>query len=205
MKIQGGTLLGKVGIYGAGCFENKRIESKLNDKLTLLRSDNKFTRLDVTGLSKLEEVNCGRNAISTLMLNGLESLKLLAIDENNFTQIDLSPVKNTLENFSVYHNALKELNIIGFTKLANVFCIENQLTSINAQGSNNLMLIQIRDNKLGYQGIVNLIQALPKKADIRLGGCESNNVSSTNGTGDDPYIGSDCYKINQLLKERAKE
>jgi len=101
--------------------------------------------LDVTGLTRLERLECARNSLTEVHVSGLVNLKYLFCYDNNLTELDASGLTN-LERLSCYNNALTELNTTGLTELEDLNCSYNSLTALDLTGLANLNRANVSHN-----------------------------------------------------------
>ena len=114
----------------------------LNGKITELHcSDNKLTKLNVQGLTSLQNLDCYFNQLSELNVQGLTALHSLGC----------------------FGNQLTALNIQGLTSLQMLWCNTNQLTELNVQGLTALKWLKCHSNKLNAQAMTELLRALPAR------------------------------------------
>ncbi|MFN8283852.1 MAG: hypothetical protein U0U67_11600 [Chitinophagales bacterium] len=90
-----------------------------------------FTTLDVSSMSKLEELhingtfdNIGQ--LATLNVSGCGNLKILECRNNKLTTLDVSGLRN-LSDFKCDHNLLTNLNLSGCNNLWYLTCNSNVL------------------------------------------------------------------------------
>ena len=138
--------------------------------------DTGITEIDVSGLTKLAEINCTGNSLSEtgLKLEGTTALKTLKCGSNIFKTIDLSAAKTletleiggasneetfleeldlrqntnlkTLYNYS--NEKLHTLKIAGLSKLEVVQTHDCNLTAIDVSGCDSLKSLFFTDNKV---------------------------------------------------------
>ena len=95
---------------------------------TLLCWDNQLTTLDVSGASKLTDLECHKNRLSKLDLNGCTNLWTLVCSYNQLTELNLNNC-TVLRNVGCFGNQLTQLNLSGCTELLIVSCSKNQLST----------------------------------------------------------------------------
>ncbi|MGI5056343.1 leucine-rich repeat domain-containing protein [Treponema socranskii] len=110
-------------------------------------SRNNLTALNVQGLSALEKLNCSRNNLTALDVQGLSALKELRCWANQLTALNVQGLSN-LQTLNCDTNGLTALDVQGLSKLQDLNCGENQLTSLNVQGLSNLQTLSCNQNKL---------------------------------------------------------
>ena len=89
-----------------------------------------LTKIDVRKLTKLETLECKRNALTELKVNGLSNLWRILCAENKLTELDVSGL-TSLSQFSCERNRLTSLNLAGLTSLSLLYCHENKLTELD--------------------------------------------------------------------------
>lgn len=102
--------------------------------------DAKLTKLDVSGNTLLESLDCSGNELEALDLTKNTSLKELRCQKNKITALDLTQCKN-LELIYCYSNKLQALNFKNNVKLATVYCGSNTLSSLDVSGCTDLSLL----------------------------------------------------------------
>ena len=156
----------------------------LTNLVSIDLSYNRFTSLNLSGLTGLEQLNLYDDysgdyppALTSLNLSGCTALKYLNIYADNLTSLDLTGVTN-LVTLDIYEHSLTSLNLSGMTKLKGVsidgdatlhsldvsgctalqelVVVYNQLTSLNLTGAVNLEVLAIADNQLTALDIASL-------------------------------------------------
>lgn len=89
-----------------------------------------LTKIDVRKLTKLETLDCARNALTELKVNGLSNLWGLSCSQNQLTSLNLTGLTN-LRTLSCSHNQLTSLDLTGLTSLKILYCHENKLTELD--------------------------------------------------------------------------
>lgn len=89
-----------------------------------------LTKIDVRKLTKLETLDCKRNALTELKVNGLSNLRWFYCAENRLTELDVSGL-TSLSRFYCERNRLTSLNLDGLTSLSLLNCYENKLTELD--------------------------------------------------------------------------
>lgn len=98
---------------------------------SLVCTDNPgLTKMDVRKLTKLETLDCQRNALTELKVNGLSNLQRFFCAENKLTELDVSGL-TSLYQFNCERNRLTSLNLAGLTSLVTLNCFENKLTELD--------------------------------------------------------------------------
>ena len=130
--------------------------------------DNMLTDLDVSGLTKLKELNCLSNEIINLNVDGCTALTTLHCNGNMMTSLDVSSC-TALTGLSCPCYNLTSLNVTGCKALIWIVCSYSQLTevdistcaslkefvcmstplvSLNASGCTSLTSLAFYENKL---------------------------------------------------------
>ena len=113
---------GLKNLYGIEVYSNLKYLF-CNDNLGL-------TKIDVRKLTKLERLECNRNALTELKVNGLSNLQVLSCYQNQLTSLDLTGLTN-LRTLSCSQNQLTSLDLTGLTSLEIFYCHENKLTHLD--------------------------------------------------------------------------
>lgn len=123
-KIESLDLSGKglKNLYG--------IEVYSNLKYLFCSGNKSLTKIDVRKLTKLETLECDRNALTELNVTGLSNLRTLSCAENQLTSLDLTGLTN-LRTLSCSQNQLTSLDLTGLTSLAIFYCHENRMTHLD--------------------------------------------------------------------------
>lgn len=113
---------GLTNLYGIEVYSNLKY---------LYCTDNPgLTKIDVSKLTKLESLECDRNALTELKVNGLSNLQVLSCNKNKLTSLDLTGLTN-LRTLSCSHNQLTSLDLTGLTSLEILYCHENRMTHLD--------------------------------------------------------------------------
>ncbi|MDO5037321.1 MAG: stalk domain-containing protein [Tissierellia bacterium] len=105
---------------------------------------------DLTGIehfSKLKDLNCVNNQLTSLDLSKNTALTILSCDKNQLTSLDLSGNPD-LEELFCGENALTSLNISQNSKLNTLWCYYNELTELDLSGNPALMHLHCVINQL---------------------------------------------------------
>ena len=125
----------------------------LKGKIIELRVDYNFplvgplTALDVSGLAKLQKLNCGGNQLTTLNASGLTGLKEIKCYSNKLTELNVQGC-TALQKLECSSNDLPELNVKGLTQLQELACPNNKLTELDVRGLTVLKNLRCNQNKL---------------------------------------------------------
>jgi hypothetical protein len=170
--------------------------SGLTNLADLTCPNNQLTSLDFEDCTNLASLNCSFNSLTTLNITGLINLIYLGCAHNGLTNLDVSGYTN-LVGIDCTWNGLTSLDVSGCTNLTNIGCLYNGLTSLNISGCVNLESLSCQNNYFNYNTLVTIITwHVPV---LHWSCCLA---SATNGPDpDNPYIGSDCYLLNQLYDQ----
>ena len=131
----------------------------LKGKIVILDcSRNNLTALNVQGLSALQGLNCSRNNLTALNVQGLSALEELRCWENKLTSLNVQG-SSKLQKLNCEANQLTALDVQGLSKLQDLNCGENQLKALNVQGLSALKELRCNKNQLtslNVQGLSNL-------------------------------------------------
>lgn len=149
LKAREGLTLSAKGLknlYGIEVYPNLR---------SLICTDNPgLTKIDVRKLTKLETLDCKRNALTELNVTGLSNLWRMTCAENKLTELDVSGL-TSLSQFNCERNQLTSLNLAGLTSLVILNCFENKLTELDIS-----MLPALNKLKCGMQELPSGVSAL---------------------------------------------
>ena len=190
----------------------------LKGKIIELRVDYNFplvgplTALDVSGLAKLQKLNCGGNKLTSLNASGLTELKEIKCYSNKLTELNVQGC-TALQKLECSSNDLPELNVQGLTALQELSCPNNKLTELDVRGLivlKNLRCNQNKLNSLKVKGLTALeelncfgnnlteldVQGLTKLQKLE---CEENQLAKLNASGLTELKEINCNE-NQLTK-----
>ena len=109
---------------------------------------NELTALDVSGLTALQELDCNKNdQLATLNVQGCTALQKLNCQYNQLTALDTSGLTE-LQELYCNSNQIPELNVQGLTKLQKLNCTGNRLTALDVSGLTALQELYCSANKL---------------------------------------------------------
>ena len=105
--------------------------------------------------STLSSLLCSNCNLTTLNVNPLPNLIVLACTENSLTSLDVS---NHLLLYELYctNNTLTSLNLSGSTALSQINCESNQLTTLNLSGLTSLYSLSCSFNNLSTLNLTGL-------------------------------------------------
>jgi Leucine-rich repeat (LRR) protein len=129
--------------------------TKLND---LTCSDNKLTSLNVNGCTGLAGLYASKNKLSSLNPSGVPGLIFVNVTDNSLSSLDLRAATN-LVTIVCEQNYLTSLNVSGLTKLEGIVCNDNRLTTLDVSGLGALVTLNCYNNNLtsiNFSGATNL-------------------------------------------------
>lgn len=125
--------------------------SKYASTLTFLNIGNTgFKELDLTGMTRLEDLsieNCGMNASALTGLANCTSLKSLRIDSNNFDRLDVSTLGN-LEMLRCDFNHLTSMDLSHNGKIQELSFQDNELEEITLTNLSQCWYMNLTQNAL---------------------------------------------------------
>ena len=89
-----------------------------------------LTSLNLSGCSRLEELNCTSGKLTSLDLSDCTALKSLLCSYNNLTSLNVSGFAD-LKILECSHNELTSLNLEGTTALEALYCLNGNFTSLD--------------------------------------------------------------------------
>ena len=89
-----------------------------------------LTSLNLSGCSRLEELNCSSGKLTSLDLSDCTALKSLVCSYNSLTALDVSGFAD-LKILECSHNELTSLNLEGTTALEALYCLNGNFTSLD--------------------------------------------------------------------------
>ena len=109
--------------------------------------NNQLTRLEVSRMPELRELQCNGNQLTQLELSDLPELRELYCNGNQLTQLDIKDL-STLKKLYCNSNQLTSLDVSGNPALWYLECSENQLTSLDVSKNLALMDLLCQKNRL---------------------------------------------------------
>lgn len=145
---------------------NNNNEIEVSEALQVARLDIASAGIsNLTGIASftnLQIFNCSDNQITSLDLNGLNSLINLTCAYNQITSLDFTNLN--LFELQCHYNALTTLDVSNMSNLLSLFCGNNQINALNVSGLPNLFEFDAGNNLLTT---INLT-GLPTLEDINL-------------------------------------
>ena len=169
----------------------------LKGKITELDCNrNQLTALNVQGLTALQVLNCWGNQLTALNVQGLTALQGLGCSGNQLTALNVQGL-TALQELGCGDNQLTALNVQGLIALKELGCYGNQLTALNVQGLTALQWLQCNGNKLTELNVQGLTA-------LRGLNCDSNNLTGLNVQGLTALQGLSCSG-NRLTADAFKK
>ncbi len=114
--------------------------------------DNKLRTIDVSGLSQLQELDCGQNQITKLDVSNNPDLRILICNSNRIGSLDTSH-NPELERLTCYDCQLTALNVSQNPQLQYLDCYYNQLAALDISNNPLIYYLQCRYNQLSQLDI----------------------------------------------------
>lgn len=112
--------------------------------------------LDVRKVKNLKMLNCqGSRYLKSLRVDGLDKLEILDCSDNNLKSLNLTGLEN-LKILNCSSDNLKSLKLNNLRHLEVLSCIYNELTELNVQNLKELKVISCSDNKITELDFTNL-------------------------------------------------
>jgi len=111
---------------------------------------------------KITELNCSRNQLTELNVQGLTSLQVLDCSSNKLPELNVQGL-TSLQKLNCSSNKLPELNVQGLTSLQELNCSSSKLTALNVQGLSALKKLSCYRNKLNAKAMTDLLDGLPAR------------------------------------------
>ena len=154
----------------------------------------KSTKVILKG--KITELDCNRNQLTALNVQGLTALQGLGCSGNQLTALNVQGL-TALQELGCGDNQLTALNVQGLIALKELGCYGNQLTALNVQGLTALQWLQCNGNKLTELNVQGLTA-------LRGLNCDSNNLTGLNVQGLTALQGLSCSG-NRLTADAFKK
>jgi Leucine-rich repeat (LRR) protein len=138
-------------------------------------SRNTITNLNVNGLINLQLLECGNNQLSSLNVSSMANLQYLGFCGNHLPNLNISGLTN-LKYLNCYGNQVSSLNVSDMTNLLHLDCGGNLLTSLDVSSLTNLQFLNCNGNQLPSLNVSNLIN-------LYLLDCQHNQLPSLNVSG----------------------
>lgn len=181
--------------------------------VSLICSNNKIEDLMLSKISNyIEILDCSDNLLSDLDISSFSGLKLLALDNNKFKNIDLAnndkieslynsgnellnvdvSQSNNLILLNASNNKLDDLNVDANSQLRYIYAAKNQIQEFDVSSNQQLVVLKVNNNKLEDLDLSNNLLL----ADLD---CSFNNLYSINTAVSANPLLSVVYNNNNLL------
>lgn len=118
-----------------------------------IENNNQLTNLNLTSLTNLVTIECGKNQITSLNVMGLNNLKILGCAQNQLTSLNISGLN--LERVLCANNLIATLDFIGMYNLNVVWCENNQITTLDFSTNPFLYSLYCANNNLNFINLKN--------------------------------------------------
>ncbi len=125
----------------------KGLEFLVNLEYLYLTDCKNLKTLDVSKLTKLQDLVAKKCQLTQIDLSNCVSLKKLDLESNQIANITFGKHDN-MESISLEENKLKKFDASIFPNLTNLYLSDNELTEINLKGCSKLETLHIINNKL---------------------------------------------------------
>ena len=122
-------------------------------------SNGKLTQVDLSGNTKLKELDLSNNQLTALDLSQNPQMQTLTIYGNKLSTLNLSGGA-ALTSLDCSNNQLTSLDLSGFPSLTTLSCQSNQITSLNLSQNTQLTYLYVDNNKLSSLDISSLNKLL---------------------------------------------
>lgn len=143
-------------IWNQPIYDMTGIEAFKNVK-DLFIAGNPLGAVDLTALTKLENLSMSRTNCTALNVTGLVHLKSFIADTGQIASLDVSTC-TSLEELIVARQLLTSLNISGLTGIKTLYCNNNHLTSLDVSLLTNMTNLCCSDNNLTSLDLTGLNQ-----------------------------------------------
>ncbi len=192
--VDGKVLTAKISTLNGLNVSNKNI-SDLNGiqdfvgLITLVCSDNKLTKIDVSKNSALTGLDCSNNQLTNINLNKNINLERLSVINNQLTNLDISK-NNTLIFLICFDNKLTNLDVSNNYSLEYLICYNNKIGSLDVSKNINLKNLSCGINELGSLDVI-------KNTSLMVMTCFKNKITSLDVTKNTALTYLDCSS-NQI-------
>lgn len=115
----------------------------------------KLTQVDLSGNTKLQELDLGNNQLTSLDITGNPKLRSVNLEGNKLTTLSLSGGAS-LTSLNCNYNQLTSLNLSGCPYLLYLYCSDNQIATIDVSPCVQLLTLSVSDNKLSSLDVSSL-------------------------------------------------
>ena len=120
----------------------------------------KLKKLNVSGCSALNTLECSGNPLTELKLSGCTSLTVLQCSNTHLTELNVSGC-TSLTTLYCISSRLVKLNASGCSSLTTLDCEANNLNVLNVSGCTALTQLKCWKNKIKGAGMDALVESLP--------------------------------------------
>lgn len=115
----------------------------------------KLTQVDLSGNTKLKELDLSNNQLNALDLSQNPQIQTLNIEGNLLSTLNLSGGAS-LTSLNCAYNQLTSLDLSGFPSLSSLECRSNQITTLNLSQNTQLTYLYVDNNKLSILDVSSL-------------------------------------------------
>lgn len=148
-------------------------------------------KMDLSGLTALEDFYCDNNDISSLNVRRNRSLEALSCSLNKLKKLDVSHNKK-LVLLSFWSNGLTRINLSSNTNLTSLDCFQNKLARLDVSKNNKLEELDCYGNRLESLDV-------SKNRKLSVLGCQKNALRKLKVAGCRKLKKLTCYQ-NKLTK-----
>ncbi|MBR4435030.1 MAG: leucine-rich repeat domain-containing protein [Clostridia bacterium] len=192
--------------WGEGCFEWIDVDGKLSVEMIEIGEHGLSGKLDVSGCTALERLDCYENRLTELNVSGCTALEFLDCYENRLTELNVSGC-TALEFLDCAYNSLTELDVSGFTALEFLDCAYNSLNELDVSGFTALEFLDCAYNSLneldvsGFTALETLFCSNNSLTELDVSGftalrtlsCHDNSLTELDASGCTALIFLYCY------------
>lgn len=167
-------------------------------------SNGKLTQVDLSGNTKLKELDLSNNQLTALDLSQNPQMQTLAMEGNQLSTLNLSG-GSSLTSLDCSYNQLTSLDLSGFPSLSTLYCQSNQISTLNVNQNTQLTYLSVENNKLSSLNVSNLtkLQILycggNQLTELNLSACsELTNLSIWSNSGITSLNLSNCPHLRNL-------
>ena len=111
-------------------------------------------RIDISGCTDLDGLDCSENQLTELDLSGNTSLRWLYCSGNRITELDLN-ANSELEALRCSENQLTAIDVSANTALTELHCSGNQLTELDLSENTSVYRLECEDNYITFLDLTN--------------------------------------------------
>jgi len=138
--------------------------------------NNFIDNLNGLSLSKSAvEFNASNNLITKINYNLLENIKILNIDNNRLTELNIIWSAKNLQILHCERNLIVKARVSGLSELKEFYCYDNKIEKLEGiEGMKELQVLSCRNNKLRN------LYGIEELNNLKFLYCDSNNFSDSN-------------------------